>query len=51
MSLRDSMVSMAWSENWCCLPLLLDDLAFHFLMTEGDIHSVKEPLLLSELSY
>ena len=32
-------------------PLLLDALAFHVLMTEGDIHRVKEPLFLSEVSY
>ena len=36
---------------WCCLPLLLDALGFHVLMTEGDTHRVKETLFLSELSY
>ena len=51
MSRRERIVSMARSENWCCLPLLLDALGFHVLMIEGDIHRVKEPLLLSELSY
>ena len=51
MSLRDSMVSMAWSEKHCCLPLLLVVQGFQDLMTGGDIHSVKEPLLHKDCSY
>ena len=39
------MVSMAWSEKRSFLPLLLVVRGFQDLMTEGDIHSVKEPLL------
>ena len=51
MSLRDSMVSMARSEKRCCLPLFLDEHGFHDLMTDGDTHRVKEPLLHSDCSY
>ena len=51
MSLRDNMVSMAWSEKRCFLPFLLVVRGFHDLMTEGDIHSVKEPLLHKDCSY
>ena len=51
MSLRDSIISMALSEKRCCLPLFFDVQGFHDLMTEGDIHSVKEPLLHSDCSY
>ena len=51
MSLRESMVSMALSEKRCCLPLLLDERGFQDLMTEGDIQSVKEPLLDKDCSY
>ena len=51
MSRRERIVSMALSEKRCRLPLLLDALGFHVLMTEGDTHRVKEPLFLSELSY
>ena len=47
MSLRDSMVSIAWSEKRCCLPLLLDERGFQDLMKDGDTHRVKEPLLHS----
>ena len=36
---------MALSEKSCCLPLFLDERGFQDLMTEGDIQSVKEPLL------
>ena len=51
MSLRDSMVSMARSEKRCRLPLLLVVRGFHDLMTVGDIHTVKEPLLHKDCSY
>ena len=51
MSLRDSMVSMARSEKRCCLPLLLDELGFQDLMTDGDIQRVKEPRLHRDCSY
>ena len=51
MSLRDSMVSMAWSEKHCCPPLFFDVRGFHDLMTDGDIHKVKEPRLHSDCSY
>ena len=51
MSLRESMVSMALSEKRSCLPLLFVVRGFHDLMTVGDIHSVKEPLLHSDCSY
>ena len=50
MSLRDNMVSMAWSEKFCCLPLLLDENGFQDLMTVGDIHRVKDPLLDKDCS-
>ena len=51
MNLRDNMVSMAWSEKRCCLPLFFDVRGFHDLMTEGDIQRVKEPLLHKDCSY
>ena len=51
MSLRDNMVSMAWSEKNCCLPLFFDVRGFQDLMTEGDIQSVKEPRLHRDCSY
>ena len=51
MSLRDNMVSMARSENRCFLPLLFVVRGFHDLMTDGDIHRVKEPLLHRDCSY
>ena len=51
MSRRESMVSMAWSEKRCFLPLFLDVRGFHDLMTDGDIQSVKEPRLHRDCSY
>ena len=51
MSLRDSMVSIALSEKRCRLPLLLVVRGFHDLITEGDIHSVKEPRFVKDCSY
>ena len=45
MSRRERIVSMAWSEKRCCLPLLLVVRGFQELMTDGDIQRVKEPLL------
>ena len=45
------MVSMAWSKKRCCLPLFLDERGFQDLMTDGDIHRVKEPLLERDFSY
>ena len=51
MILRESMVSMVLSKKSSCLPLLLDERGFQDLMTDGDIHSVKEPLLHKDCSY
>ena len=51
MSRRERMVSMALSEKRCRLPLLLVVRGFHDLMTDGDIQSVKEPLLHKDCSY
>ena len=51
MSLRDSIVSIALSEKRCRLPLLLVVRGFHDLITEGDIHRVKEPRLHRDSSY
>ena len=51
MSRRESIVSMALSEKRCCLPLFLDERGFHDLMTDGDIHKVKEFLLHKDCSY
>ena len=45
------MVSMALSDKRCCLPLFLVVSGFQDLMTDGDIHSVKEPLLHKDCSY
>ena len=51
MSLRDNMVSIALSEKRCGLPIFFDVRGFHDLMTDGDIHRVKEPLLHRDCSY
>ena len=51
MSRRERIVSIALSENCGCLPLLLVVRSFQDLMTEGDIHRVKEPLLHRDCSY
>ena len=47
MSLREKIISITWSEKCCYLPLLFDERRFQVLMTNGDIHRVKEPLLHS----
>ncbi len=51
MSRRERVVSIALSENCCCLPLLFVVRGFQDLMTDGDIHRVKEPLLHRDCSY
>ena len=51
MSLRDNMVSMAWSKKRCCTTLFLDERSFQVLMTDGDIQRVKEPRLHRDCSY
>ena len=51
MSRRERIVSMAWSEIRCFLPLVLVVRGFQDLMTEGDIHRVNEPLLQRDCSY
>ena len=51
MSRRERIVSIALSENCCCIPLLFVVRGFQDLMTDGDIHRGKEPLLHRDCSY